>query len=465
VKRTLLAAAAHRALAELRVPLPGQSVVVGLSGGPDSVALLDVLAGFASSRGFRVVAAHLDHALRYDSAEDAAFCRDLCARMGIPFHTARADVRSRAARDRGGVEEAARRERYEFLNGVKEREGAAYVAVAHTRDDQAETLLLRLLRGAGSQGLAAMKLRSGDLIRPLLRAPRVEVLQHLVEKELPWREDPTNKDPGLLRNRIRLELIPLLEQRFNPQVRDALARSATLLGDEAAAVQELGASLRRAAGRSDHGAVRLSCSTLKRAPRAVGRCAVRAAIEEAGGLRGVSMIHVERILDLVFSRAPSGRRVVLPERREAVFEFDEVWIGPRRTASAPFTVDLPIPGRVVLPDGTEVSVRPTTSRRCEGVLCAVLPRPEGGLVVRSRRPGDRIRHGRRDISLKKFLIERRVPLDRRSSLPLLASGDHVLWVPGQPAPEPGPGRLVRVEVVLPAARRTFWPSGAATGAA
>ena len=463
MKRTSLAATAYRALAELRVPGAGDTVVMGLSGGADSVALLDVLSGITGARGFRLVAAHLDHGLRADSAEDALFCRDLCRRLGVDFRTARADVRSRAERDTGGIEEAARRERYEFLGRIRDAEKASVIAVAHTRDDQAETLLLRLLRGSGSLGLAGMRLRSGDVVRPFLRASRADVLDHLVRRELPWREDPSNRDLGLLRNRVRHELLPLLESRFNPQVREALARSASLLGDEAAAVQELGASLRRAAGRMDHGAVRLSCVTLKKAPRAVARCAVRHALEEAGGLRGISMIHIERILDLALSPTPSGRRVVLPARREAVFEFDEVWIGPRRAVALPFAVELPIPGRVTLPDGTEVSARPTSSRRCEGVLSAVVARPDGALVVRTRHAGDRVRVGRREISLKKFLIERRVPVDRRASLPLVAHGDHVLWVPGQPAPEPGPGRLVRVDVAPPVRRALHLAGG--TGAA
>src|SRR5207244_10891148 len=152
----------------LGAPSAGQRIIVALSGGPDSVALLDVMASLGRRAGFAVVAAHLDHALRPDSAGDAAFCRDLSAELGVAFRTARADVRARAASEGGGIEEAARLERHAFLRRVKDEEGACAIALAHTRDDQAETVLLRMLRGAGGRGLSAMRQRAGGLWRPML---------------------------------------------------------------------------------------------------------------------------------------------------------------------------------------------------------------------------------------------------------------------------------------------------------
>src|SRR6267378_1994027 len=152
------------------------------------------------------------------------FCRELCRRLGVSLREGSADVAGRAQRDGGGIEEAAREERYSFLRGVKENEEATAIAVAHTRDDQAETLLLRLLRGAGRRGLAAMRERSGDLWRPLLAASRDEVLAHLRARELPSREDPSNADPSFLRNRVRSELLPYLKSRLNPSARETLAR-------------------------------------------------------------------------------------------------------------------------------------------------------------------------------------------------------------------------------------------------
>jgi tRNA(Ile)-lysidine synthase len=422
-------------------------VVAGLSGGPDSVAMLDALLVLAPARGLRVVAAHLDHGLRPGAKDDAAFCRELCRRLGVSLREGSADVAGRAERDGGGVEEAAREERYEFLRGVKEEEEAAAIAVAHTRDDQAETLLLRLLRGAGRRGLAAMRERSGDLWRPLLAVSRAEVLAHLRARELPSREDPTNADPSFLRNRVRAELLPYLESRLNPSARETLARAAGLLAEEDDLLSELAEALWTRVARPDAGAVLLDREALRSAPRALARRAVRRALEETGGLRGVGHGHVEKSLAL--AAGASGRRLPLPGGREAFVRFGEIRIGARELAAGPFLIELPVPGRVDLPGGRTVLARPAQGPASAGKNSAVVAAPEGPLVVRSRRAGDRVRAGHGDVSLKRYLIDRRVPADLRPRLPLVAAGHRVVWVPGQPAPPaaPGEGRFVRLELV------------------
>jgi tRNA(Ile)-lysidine synthase len=300
--------------------------VVGLSGGADSVALTDALAALRRRRGLRVVAAHLDHGLRPGAAEDSAFCAGLCRSLDVPLRSGRADVRGRAAREKGGIEQAARRERFAFLRRVAAEEGAAAIAVAHTRDDQAETLLLRLLRGAGATGLAGMRSRSGDVVRPLLAVSRREVLGYLRERGLAWREDPSNLDTAHRRNRVRHELLPYLEARFNPRVRAALARTAALLADEAAHVRAEAEALLDGIAREEDGAVVLRRAPLAGAPKALARAALRQALARAGGLGQVGADHVERLLRLACGKAPSGRRLPLPGGREARFTRDEVRI-------------------------------------------------------------------------------------------------------------------------------------------
>jgi tRNA(Ile)-lysidine synthase len=314
-----LVAAVDRALRAAGSLPPGATIVVGLSGGADSVALTDALASLRRRRGFRLVAAHLDHGLRPGSADDAAFCAALCESLGVPLRVARADVRGRAARERGGLEQAARRERYACLRRVAEEERAVAVAVAHTRDDQAETLLLRLLRGAGATGLAAMRPRSGDLLRPLLGVSRAEVLDHLRTRGLSWREDPSNLDPAHRRNRVRHELLPWLEERFNPSVRAALARTASLLADEADHVRAEAEALLARIAREEGDALLVARVPLAGAPTAVARAAIRLAVGRKGGLGRVGAVHVERVLQLARGKAPSGRRLPLPGGREARF--------------------------------------------------------------------------------------------------------------------------------------------------
>lgn len=329
MKLPFLVAAVDRALAAAGMPARGETIVVGLSGGADSVALTDALAALRRRRGFKVVAAHLDHALRPGSSDDAAFCAALCEKLELPLRSGTADVRRRAGSEKGGLEQAARRERYAFLRRVGDDEGAGLVAVAHTEDDQAETLLLRLLRGAGATGLAGMRLRSGDLVRPLLGVSRRQVLEHLRERGLAWREDPSNVDPAHHRNRVRHELLPYLEERFNPAIRATLARTAGLLADEAAHLQAEAEGLLGQVAERDREVLVLRLRPLAEAPAAVARCAVRLALAETGGLAGIDRGHVDRLLRLARAKAPSGRRLPLPGGREARFTHTHVRLEKR----------------------------------------------------------------------------------------------------------------------------------------
>jgi tRNA(Ile)-lysidine synthase len=332
VKRSPLLTAVRRAIGDAGRPAPGETLVLGLSGGADSVALLDALNQLSARGAFDLVAAHLDHGLREGSAADAAFCAELCRRLDVPLRVARSDVRARARAERGGLEQAARRARYEFLREVLAERGPGVIAVAHTRDDQAETVLLRLLRGAGRRGLGGMRPLSGDLLRPLLAASRQQVLAHLASRGLDWREDPTNADHAILRNRVRHELLPYLEARFNPRLRETLARSGALLADEAALLARLGAELTERIARREDGGVFLDRAALTSAPRALARIAVRQALEAAGGLRGVSALHVERFLDVAASKVPAVRCLPLPGGRTATFRHREVHVRPRTPA-------------------------------------------------------------------------------------------------------------------------------------
>jgi tRNA(Ile)-lysidine synthase len=336
-----------------------------------------------------------------------------------------------------------------FLRRVKKETGSVAIALAHTRDDQAETLLIRLLRGAGRQGLAAMRLRTGDLLRPLLGVCRQAVLDHLHARGLAWREDPTNADLSITRNRIRHELIPYLERHFNPGLRETLARSAAVLAEEADVLASVSADVTRARGRSEGTVYVLSRAGLAATPRAVARLSVRRALQETGGLRSVGLGHVDRVLDLAGRDDASGRRVPLPGGREALVHFDEVRVGPATsTLAARFRVPLSVPGRVELPDGRALEARPARGRTTSDEASAVVDAPEGPLFVRTRQPGDRVRTKGREMSLKRFLMDRRIPAAQRGSLPLVAAGHRVLWVAGQRLEVAGPreGRLVRLEL-------------------
>ena len=204
-------------------------VVAALSGGSDSVALAVILRELDAAGDVRLVgAAHFNHQLRGDAERDEHFSASFARSLDVPFAADRGDVRARARLERRSLEDAARRERYESFERIRRQFGADVVALGHTRDDQAETLLLRLVRGAGSRGLAAMYPRRGTIVRPVLDCRRLELRKYLDERNLEYVDDETNDDVAIPRNRVRAELLPLLAARFNPAIVDVLAHEAEL---------------------------------------------------------------------------------------------------------------------------------------------------------------------------------------------------------------------------------------------
>ena len=245
-----------RPLAELIEP--GSRLIVAVSGGADSVALLRGLGALQDPLALDLIAAHLNHALRGpESDEDARFVAELCESLDIPCEVGRVDVRGEARAGRVSVELAARRARYRFLLDVARRREATRVVVAHTADDQAETILHRILRGTGLAGLAGMPVRrrlgavevageakTCELVRPMLGISRGEVLGFLERIGQPFRQDISNVDPAFTRNRLRTQLIPLLERDYNPRLKDVLRRLAQQAADVQAVIAELAGSVR-----------------------------------------------------------------------------------------------------------------------------------------------------------------------------------------------------------------------------
>jgi tRNA(Ile)-lysidine synthase len=423
LKRTPLTSQTESALRRLGLP-SGSILVVGLSGGPDSLALTDALASLAPALGLTVLAAHLDHGLREESAAEAQACAEACRNLGVDLVVERADVRATARKRRLGLEEAGRAERLAFLRRVAKSRGAAAIALAHTRDDQAETLLLRLLRGAGPLGLGAMAERRDDLVRPLLSTSRAEVLVHLERRGLTPIQDPSNADPGHRRNRVRHELIPYLEARFNPRIREALASTAGLVREQTELLAQQAARLLGEASSRRPDGFWLEPEPLSAAPLPLAREAVRQALQQLAGEVAVGRRHVDGVLALL---GTSGRRLALPGGQQASSSFGAVRLAAPAQPVAAFEQALEVPGTVDLPDGGRLQATPV-----DGPGAAVVAAPAGPLVVRRRRPGDRLARRDRSVSLKRFLSERRIPLETRDRLPLVACGSRVLWWPGAP---------------------------------
>lgn len=399
----------------------GGRLLVALSGGADSVALLSMLSRARKAYGLTLFAAHLDHGIRPESAEDAAFCRALCENLDVPFLCRRIDVPAEAARRHVGLETLARQLRYEWLRQCKAETRSDCIALAHHMDDQAETVLMHLARGAGPEGIRGMATLSGDLYRPLLGIRREDLRQFLRDRGMDWREDATNALPDTPRNALRLHGIPALEQSY-PQVVPAIARYAEAARMESDYVAEQTEAYLRAAAVPFPLGFKLELAPmphpaiLRRAIRAVTenelsheRIAAAASLAEAA--RGRAELSGAWLAE----RGRGGLYILwrgVPPFPETPLEpEDETEVASLCTLIASPAPACPIPGDPML-----------EALRREALV---------GAVVRTRRPGDRFRPlGCGDRLLSDYLTDRKIDRPVRDALALVARDDRVLWVCG-----------------------------------
>ena len=431
----------------------GGRVVVGLSGGPDSVALVHLLLELQAAGELSVAGlAHFNHQLRGADADgDEAFCRAMAAALGLPLEVGSADVRALARAERRSVEDAARAARYGFLEDAADRLGADVIAVGHSADDQAETFLLRLIRGAGARGLAGILPRSGRVVRPLIDIPRVDLRQYTAARQLDSREDSSNADLDIPRNRVRHELLPYLQREFSPGISGVLAREAAIARDDEDRLQQEAIDLAASIVlRSKDGADVDTAALTSLHPALASRVA-RMALQVRAPDTFIGFDHIERLLRFAREGTP-GSAMSLPGQ-QAVHRGPRMVLGPEppRESSAgqpnSFRFPLSIPGEVMLGDqGWAISAERAErldwpggpgSARAANVAVA-LESSSLPLAIRSRRPGDRFRplglgHGKK---LQDFLVDRKVPREARDSLPLVVDrDDRIVWVVGESVAE------------------------------
>jgi tRNA(Ile)-lysidine synthase len=434
---------------------PGARILVALSGGADSVAMLFVLRELESTGALTVAGvAHLNHLLRgADANADEAFCGALSRRLSLRFISERLDVAALAKAQRRSVEDAARSARYDFLDRAACELGADVIAVAHTRDDQAETFLLRLLRGAGTRGLGSIRPKAGRVVRPLIDVNRDELTAYLSDQGEAFREDTTNADVLIPRNRVRHQLIPTLRAHFSSGISATLAREAALARQDEEFLHDRAIELARRIVLTDAGpassrriqSVTIDAAELHSAPRALSSRVVQGVLERLSGGRAVGYQHVERLLSLAVPEVPD-QAISLPGQR-AWRSDGLIRLAAGSAAKAPansFEFSLSIPGEVQLgAQGLAVGAErlpPSARRPATGWVCKG---PEVGisaeavtlpLVVRGRRPGDRFHPlgapGAR--KLQDFLVDRKIAREKRDLLPLVVDGrNRIVWVVGQ----------------------------------
>jgi tRNA(Ile)-lysidine synthase len=436
---------------------PGARVLAAVSGGSDSVALLLLLRALAGECGFALAGlAHLNHGLRgHESDVDEAFCRGLAVNLGLPIDIGRRDVATMAREGHVSIEVAARRARYEFFAEAAGRLHADRIATGHTRDDQAETLLLRVLRGAGSTGLAGIRPRRGNVVRPALDFRRDELRTFLASQGLKFRTDSTNRDVSIPRNWVRHRLLPLLSRQLHSDVVEVLAREAAILRDETAFLDDLAAGEATRIERAPTGrrTLALDALALSALPAAIARRVVRHALDRVDQSRFYGFDHVEQVLALAARPCSDGPRggnrlgADLPGVRmerngpEVVLYKGGIRIPP----AAAFRYAIPVPGRVAVPECgcvIQADVRRWTTAQpsraqavgATGNRVAIRAQAAaGGLAVRSRRPGDALQpfgmKGRK--KLQDVLVDRKVPRGERDRVPVVVDrDDRILWIGG-----------------------------------
>jgi len=455
-----------------RLLLAGDTMVLGVSGGPDSLCMLHVLRRLAARYGVTLHAAHLNHGIRGQEADDdARFVKGLCASWGIPCTVERADVPALAQARGLAIEEAARRARYAFLGALARSLGGQTVAVAHSADDQVETVLMHLLRGSGLAGLRGMRplawmdeLRLGEelpgegarghirLVRPLLNVTRQEIDAYCERNALRPRFDRSNLDQTYFRNRLRHELIPLLET-YNPNVREVLRRTAEVIAaDYELLRQQLAATWPAVVRRESAEAIVFDLFALRALPLGLQRSTLREGIHRLRrSLRNINWVHVDDALAIV-RKGHVGARATLPQGLMLTLGYDEATLssmgqepllGDDRLRLYQGPLPLPVPGRVALPGcawsvSAELIAREALPPDWEAnpnpyiayLDASALAFP---LALRQREEGDWLSplglEGRRQ-KLRDFMINAKIPRHERYTVPLLVTGSEIVWVIG-----------------------------------
>ena len=434
---------------------PRDSVLIGVSGGPDSVALFHLLLTFAPRFPLRLGVAHLNHCLRQnDSDKDAEFVASLAGRFDIPCYIHKANVRKYQIENKLSLEEAARRVRHTFLNKVAEKNRFNKIALGHHFDDNAELVLMNLFRGSGPLGISGIPpVRDGKIIRPLLQSNRSEIIAYLDQNGIKYISDTSNRDTSFLRNRIRHDLIPLLKTFYNPKISQSLNRLASIIRSEEEWIEEIIHPLfEKAAFSIQDRQIVLSVSILNGIHVAAQRRIIRKAILKIkGDLRRIRLTHIDSAINLL-ECGPDYGNIDLPDRIRIQRKGDVIFFSREESTLRNldiksdrvemFTFEYPIakPKSTFIKEisahikFTEMGIKDLPDLSRTGQHTGFFDRDALSfpLVLRNFRHGDRFTPlgmtGTQKV--KKFFIDKKVPRKERARCPLLLCRGKIIWVAG-----------------------------------
>jgi len=431
---------------------PGDGVVVGLSGGADSVTLLSALHSLKEKLQLTIHAAHINHNLRgRASRKDERLARLLCEKLWVPFFVFQANVWEYARENKIGTEEAGRKLRYQYLHQCMAECNAHKIAVGHNQDDNAETILLNLFRGTGLKGLCGIPPVNGQIIRPLLEVSRKDIDAYVKENGLPFAKDKTNFSSNYSRNYIRNQITPKIRKHFGDKTSTTMAKNAMLLRADEEALSTITdwevkrmmaynfAEKKRMPSYVLESEVSLSINELLAQPLAIVRRIIRKTINNLRGefgLEDIQSTHIEAIIDLAHGK--SGREVSLPGFK-ARREYENLVLHKSQENTHPgYCYTLSTDSPVHIPPLTiTLTLGPLGSKNIEKDSASTLShctqafnydKVRGPLEIRNRRPGDKITLSSGTKKLQDYFTDTKTPRNQRDTTPLLADGSNILWI-------------------------------------
>lgn len=430
----------------------GDGIVVGISGGYDSVCLLHILFSISSELNLKLYPVHINHMLRGEEAlRDENFVKNFCSSIGIDLHVKKIDVAKKSLQDKISIEEAGRNARYEVFNSVAEKMSAAKIAVAHSRNDQAETILMRIIRGTGLEGLKGMEYKRDNIIRPLLDIDRTQIESYVNENGLEAITDSSNLHTDYFRNRIRLNVLPEINKAARIDITENLLRlSKIVVADDDFLRYNAELYYEKAIIAEGFGYVELDLAELARMHQAIkGRVLRMAILSSCGSITGLGYVHIEKLLSLI-ENGRTGARVDIPLGMMAIKSYTSIII--RRQVAEKhqnFEHKLKIPGKTDLDiktaNITTQIINFETNASCyefinksEAAYTKFIDFGKLGngkyldIVVRNRRDGDTFKplNSNGTKKLKEYFIDNKIPREERNDFPLIAINKEIIWIIG-----------------------------------
>lgn len=401
-------------------------IILGISGGPDSMALLYIMNQLKVDLRFTLSVAHVNHLLRPEADEEERLVESLCLSLAIPFYSHKVDVAQKASQEKISIEEAGREVRYQFFRRLLTELKADLIATAHHQDDNAETVLLNLLRGTGIKGLRGILPVNDNIIRPLLEVSKVEIENYLKNKSLPYFIDQSNFDPVYLRNKVRTELIPLLKQEYNPRIVESLNQLAQIAREEYQVLElETLTMFNKALLKKTDSIIILDNLLLDSLPTALCKRIILHTLGSLAGEKGWEASDIDIIVELMH-KTGSSKTVHLKKGVKVNKVYDELAFSTKKKETIFFDYLLNIPTTITLPTGEKYLIKIVSPEdfKAEEYLVyvdydkCILP-----LHIRSRKPGDVFSPyglvGRKKI--KDYFIDLKIPSIKRTNIPLLTS--------------------------------------------